>query len=76
MAWFRYVRIFMPVILQAIDVAARLFDDKQTQRRFLKQWAQRSVEIMGAVLEEIEDQIDDMDEDTSVIEHGRPIDRR
>ena len=75
MAWLRYARAFMPVILHAIDVASRVLEDKQAQRRFLKEWVARSTALMGAVLEEMEDQLDDMDEDTSEIEQGHPLGR-
>lgn len=65
MSWLRIVRIWLPVVFQAIEVAGRLTEDKQAQRRFLKKWANNVAMMMQAALDELEDAIDDPDEDTS-----------
>lgn len=70
MRWLRYVRIFFQSAMVAGEVAERLLGEKPAQRRFMKEWAKRSAELMNAVLEEMQDQLDDMEEDTTAIEQG------
>lgn len=69
MSWLRYARILLPSIMQALIVSESLFTDKRIRRRFMKTWAARVNELALATLEELEDQIDDIEEDTSAIEN-------
>ena len=62
MSWLRYVRLLLPVVLQAIDVAERISENKQYQRRFMKMWVEESVPLLQAVLSEVEERLDDVDD--------------
>lgn len=66
MSWLRVVRIFLPVVLQAIEVAGTLTEDKQLQRRFVKKWAEHSVDMLQAALDELQDDLDDQDTNTNL----------
>lgn len=61
-ATMRYVRMLLPTILQAIDVAERLSENRQYQRRFMKAWVEESIPLLEAVMTEVEDRLDDADD--------------
>ena len=68
MSWLRYVRLFMPVIFQAVEMAGQISENKQYQRRFMKYWVEESIPLLQAVMDEVQDRLEDED-DALTLEH-------
>ena len=68
MSWLRYVRLLLPVVLQAIEMAAQISENKQYQRRFMKYWVEESIPLLQAVMTEVQERLEDED-DPLTLEH-------